>query len=351
MLTYIRRPVAAFAAAAMLHTTLAPTLALASESRVRAQAVAETVQIFDANGARNDHLTGYRPDQLASEVHAFRKLNPAILDSLRRLLVQFGTKSKRGMASVQLSLQVVDALGASTLQEFHERIQKLPIVVRRTPAEDAQGRAGTRVEYLLYGVVRATRFQPSGDQRSAQLQSNAALSVLKQATAAGVLGGPSAADDHSPLSLTEDCEYSGDEYFYGPCATQQDIDDAASAAVAMDAEAQGITNEVNQAAADNCNGPHPNEMCWESTSNDQQVTFGGPSAHESPYAASCAQKGYAFAGMGVGYIIAAAKLWGVISAVNPPASAIGYAVGAVGIALFAVVGAGVAFKDCLADAT
>jgi hypothetical protein len=256
------------------------------------------------------------------------------------------------MASVQLSLQVVDALGASTRQEFHARIQKLPIVLRKTPAEDALGRPGIRTEYLLYGMVRATRFQPSGDQRSTEFRSEAPLSILETAPAALSSGGPSAVDDHPPLSLEEDCEYSDDEYFYGECATQQDIDDAVSAFVGMDSEAQGITNEVNQAVADNCNGPHPNEMCWESTHDDQQqFRLGGPSANESEGRTSCASKGYAFAGAGVGYIVAAAKLWGVIGAVNPPAAAVGAALGAFGVAFFAVVGLGVAFKDCMADAT
>jgi hypothetical protein len=340
MLTCIRRPMAAVLGAVMLDSTVAPTRALAAESRERAQTVTDTLEIFNARGTREFRFEGgYVTRRLVAEVEAARMLNPAILDSLRRLLVQFGAKSKRGMASVQLSLLVIDALASSTAAEFHARVQRLPIVLRRTPAEDSQGRPGIRTEYLLYGLVRATRFHLLDDRRSTEPRATGSPSILESDQ-------PEPTESF-PLSVAEDCEYNDGEYFYGECATQQDIDDAASAFVAMDAEAQGITNEVNQAVSDNCNGPHPNEMCWEST-HHEQLSFGGPSS-ETQSGASCASKGYAFAGAGVGYIVAAAKLWGVIGAASPPAAAVGAALGAFGVAFFAVVGLGVAFKDCLAE--
>jgi hypothetical protein len=106
----------------MLHTTLAP-IALASTTHqdrdTTLYSFKESVEMFDGMGRRTQQLHGndfsIRIMRRASEL---RLLNEDKISELRTSYANFAKISKRGTASVALSLQVLDALAGLTPKKW-----------------------------------------------------------------------------------------------------------------------------------------------------------------------------------------------------------------------------------------
>jgi hypothetical protein len=288
------------------------------------------------------------------------------LEKLRDKLEAFAKISKRGPASVAITLQVVDAFGATSHEEFHNRIAKLPVTISAAPTVDQSGRAGVRRDYFVKGKLKYTFFF-STDRGASHAEVAATNSESTPGneqtddTAAGASSSPPA-----PLARA-DCDD-------GDCATQEDIDDAISAVAAMQDDIDADEGEAAAMQSDYCSvtaidpdlcGSHTHEVSSFDAS-AQEWGISGPEDAESPleiwtcrkspatafgYATSgnsCAGDGI-FAALGVGaWIASKAALWDVVTAVEVSSAGLGAALfGALAAGAMAGYGIGT-FINCMA---
>jgi len=259
---------------------------------------------------------------------------------MRALLQRYAKGSRRGQASVAMTLQILHAFEASSAGEYHRRISEVPVLVAKSADRDALGREGVRTDYLLNGVLKASRFAAldAGDGTPAadvleRFPDETDEAPVAEITATGIL-----ATGFHGRSWGVPCEYEG---WVDECATQQEIDDGYVVAIALDAEASAIESEITAEVNAYC-AVVPDD-CWSGTNSTGET--GGPTATEP--VVSCASQGWAFAGAAVHYGYRAFRLWSVIGAVNPPAAAIGEAVILGGVALAGIVATGIAVRDCI----
>lgn len=311
---------------------------------------------------RSDRLSsGVRVESVAHTNHVparWKEISTDSIAKLQRSLLEYAKLSKRGMASVALSLQVLNALSASTAAEFHARISALPINITRRVVD---GQILT--EYRLRGVLKASRMTPLQSPETssgARLQFETRDDVPYAASDAQM---PPAVPVLTQISST-DCEYTdADNYYWsGECATQEDIDDAYATAVALDSDSDGAQAEIDvdvdycRKFLDSCYETEPNFLTSERRSVPQPLWSASlpASSGHGPYAAEacsyfqdCTEQAVAAAAAVAAYGWKAYKLWGVISAVAPPINAIGDAIIGATTTLAAVVVAGSALKRCV----
>jgi hypothetical protein len=137
---------------AMLNATFAPPIAFAAANETvqheRAMATTETVELFRTDGRLDQRFegTGFA-GRVGAQTAALRRVSPQVLDTLESALRAWASRSKRGLLSVAMSLQVIQALRAPTTSEFHSRIKALPIEVTSKKTTDSLERTGTVTEY------------------------------------------------------------------------------------------------------------------------------------------------------------------------------------------------------------
>lgn len=206
---------------------------------------------------------------LSSHLYAGVAEKKAELAKARNTLVQFATHSKRGLAGVQHSLQVLDALAAPTESEFRRRMDELPIKVRRQQGKDESGREGTVVEIWIDGVKFRSIFTPGTRESLGQ--------ATEEHANWSAVGGPNIDLMPSETRMTDD-----------EPATQQEIDDGLALLAALESESPSIS-----AAADDdlryCQTVL--NSCWDTEDAQPLETgysFGGPSAIPNPVYGPCA---------------------------------------------------------------
>lgn len=343
----------------------APTAAMRGATRViagevsqmveaRSQADSSTRSRLDKDGRASEFRREPTPSQASGAATAqsrvLRAVDEAALDTLERFLLQ--RPGKKGSSG---ALAVIGALRAPTTDEFHRRVRALPVSISYADESDASGRR----------TVRKTFTHSSG--RTTSIVTGASLG--EAAPSAATRGeGEAAADfelgeSSEPPSqeLTEegdlvgawshaetDCSYTDSEsnYWSGPCATEQDIEDAVILALSMDAENASMSSQISSEQSAYC-AMHPEDYdtcANQDGANEVQQRTGGPNARCLD---NCGARAWAFAGAAANYGYRSWKLWQVISAPAAPLSAIGDAIILGGIATAGVVAAGMLFSDCM----
>lgn len=343
-----------------------------------ASAQGQATMSGDVELGRAEAGNGEAPDQRSRYEPSVERA--ALLDSLqatRARFTRYGALSKRGMASVTMSLQVLDALVAPSLAESRSRLRSLPItVLRRTPTADGQQ---VVVEYRINGRQKSRTF---------------GASLVGSANGSGAMW---AANTHVRmqgkwlvLAPSATCTYTDPDnvVWSGTCATQQEIDDATLQMIALQEEGDDIVAETNADWAAAC-AARPG-MCEEPTDDadvavgsaasftltamsaseaqsdsadfsslanwgDVNVGLGAGAATTCAAPAdavgnaivSCYANGIAYAGSVAGFGLRIARLSAVLAAAAPPAGAVGEALGWAIVTAGAVAGTAIALHECL----
>jgi hypothetical protein len=308
--------------------------------------VTETITLFGPNGQPSRIVRfpgGSMPLALS-----FRAVRPAQRDSLARLrnVILAEVNRRRDLdrplrygrpalmarrAKMARLLVVLEALSARSESEYHRIIAHLGVVVTRTSSHDSAGRAGVRTDYLLDGKAQVSRFTSSSPASAQEVEATR--------------GGPSA-DAASPSWVV--CDWTDEDgmYWSGECASQQQIDDAASLLAATNSD----MNDVVIDAANDVSYCQQIVGCWDS--NDlatEGYRRGGPTADAAecwPFE-RCYSQALSLSLTMAGYFRQAYKLGALVTAIAPPAGAI--ADTAISLALVAggAYLAGRALSDCL----
>lgn len=156
----------------------------------------------------------------------------------------------------------LDIMDARTPEEQHDRIRRLPVEIVTSAPED--GRAGVVKSFIARGKTRFRVFFPATPKR-------ASLEDMRTN------------DRPGPSALQEEFCDDGEP---GPCATEQDMEDAFIAAAEGDAEAASLQLEHDN--IDHFCSDHP-WICDASGASDAETPVFGPRACE-PRANCLAQK-------------------------------------------------------------
>ena len=189
-----------------------------------------------------------RTETVASPVTRYANPLAANRDSInawRRALDRIASSSKRGEQSVAMRRAILRAMSANSDTEFRAAMASLPVAVSDAQGEE-RGLSGTSRSYSLNGKVYVTRFIPSesGDEFSAG--DARATDFDAEASTSGPSVPETTLDASIRLETAEECEpfLFEDQWYYGECATQQEIDDAIALTIALDAE---ITADYEEA--------------------------------------------------------------------------------------------------------
>ncbi|HEX7122965.1 MAG TPA: hypothetical protein VF178_11385 [Gemmatimonadaceae bacterium] len=209
------------------------------------------------------------------------------LESWRRNLELLAGVSKRRRESVVLLTQVLEALAARTDAEFHERVAALPVTISETAGRDAKGNPGVYRTYSVKGISRIRLFRPlQGFAPAGRPDDGLASEPLElegEGESADVAWSSVSYGDVAPIeSGTDWCEMTDEDYGYfeGECATQQEVDDAASILASMETDNNDIIDDVTSDSIAYCNQiPQDYEYCNASFA-DGGALF---EAHETQY--------------------------------------------------------------------
>jgi hypothetical protein len=199
------------------------------------------------------------------------------LRELRAFLEAYGKRSERGKSSVANLLKVLDALEATTDAEYHQKLLELPVIIRRSGAVDADGRPGTRTEYLHKGVVRGTVFKVDAIDPTSGMSQAAESPQEGPSGSDGLAAFPPFAGSYDVATTT--CTYTDEDNitWTGECATQQEMDEAWAVALSLEEDVYGVQAETNGFSYEYCQS-YPTD-CWDqeaALSGMRRTSFGGP---------------------------------------------------------------------------
>ncbi len=262
-------------------------------------------------------------------------LRKSTLDSARTALRKYAKLAPGSAADVALSLQILDILDAPSTQEFHRRVQLLPVSLTKEIVVDERGNRIRRTRVAVRGVEAAQIARPMVTRDSERESSDPARSAE--------VGGPSASDEvigSWSAGSVVDCSYADDfGSWSGDCATEQDVDDLVSTLASVGVAASGIQNDIDGSCS-----TRPND-CW--YDQDLGSGIGGPSASSDRRNCFLEVAGYIGATLYMGARIAAAA--GLATAAAPPLMAIVEAILWVGGTFALAVGAAYLAATCLAE--
>jgi hypothetical protein len=316
------------AAAPAAHAATAPArVAAAPAPAPHHRGVRQTADLYDRGGKLVRHVDGEDFGAAAVPIINQLRADRATLEQWRANARRMGERSKRGMASVAMMLQIIDALSAPTAAEYHARLQKLPIKVTHTPSGTSV--EGTLTTFAIKNVVRLRLFTAPvvavGDDTSAPAEGP---------------GGPREPDAAATVAAQEECY---DDYGQPTaCATEQDRQDAIVTAIAIDDEASALESEMNQQWAEY--EAYCNDNPWACEGSEGEAV-GGPSAMDS--GARCGSEFWNFVGAAASTHAAAFALVGAALA---PAAIPGLVLVGLGLAVvggFAwMISGGMSLNDC-----
>jgi hypothetical protein len=163
------------------------------------------------------------------------------LDSLVAILESHAAYSPRYAHMVEGVLQIIMVVQAPSLAEYHRRARSLPVTV--VTSRTAWGTQKTFVHNSghTFTLTIADKPQPRGAQRDGDAEGTHAMAIA----AVESLGG----DAHST-----NCEYTDEDnvYWYGECATVEELESAAALLVSLEAEAYAAIAFGEATHVDNC---------------------------------------------------------------------------------------------------
>lgn len=210
-----------------------------------------------------------RTETAAISVPRHSHLLAASRDSIsawRRALDRIAASSKRGEQSVVMRRSILRAMSANSDTEFRAAMASLPVVVSDAAGEE-RGLSGTRRSYSLNGKVYVTRFIPSENRSEFAAVDVGATDFNAEVAASGPSDHETTPDASRRFETADECSpyLYEDVWYYGECATQQEIDDAIALTVALDSE---ITADYEEAQS-SCLALYGNSSCVY----DQESTF------------------------------------------------------------------------------
>ena len=370
------RTLAPLLAILMLHSTIAPVALAADSVREAKRAVPAkhrmSLERFDAQGTVIPTAdTSFDTPQFLRSIRLMRSIPADSIKQLRATLLNYAKATKSDPSSLSMMLTIVDAITATSDDEFHLKIQSLPIQIVRHIRAKRDSVVGIEVEYRLRGVLKARTFRAV----ETELKRGAAMLAPPENAAENAtiqLGGPS---DSFPTTRAITCQYYTPDavLIEGECATQQEIDDALTTLIALDAEIAGAQATVATSSSEYCSSHAADCATWEQ---DDAASVGGPRAEAAaPLYASLAN--YSFdsidEALGAGHVThlmvargCASAVWGYVASLGafgvaafalghaatatavaaPVAAVVGIALGGAVFAAAAVIGTGIAVYEC-----
>ena len=227
-------------------------------------------------------------------------LPTARADSMRALIEMH---SENGRAGRPTSLLIyVDILSASTPEEFHAQVRRLPVLVRRKSGVDAQGRNGVVTEYIHRSGRTLTRFTAPPSNTVAQgITSGLTDLAIKMETVNNSLRSLASLPPAPPIEdlkraqaprgkmLATICSY---EEIIDYCADEQEMEDFNILTVTHQADADAADTEGVDALAflEWCDSYEvspeecPSEVDEDMSATPTSVAFrSGPSAGPPPF--------------------------------------------------------------------
>ena len=240
-------------AGALCNATFMPTLLIAETAHAAAKeklrATQQQVWILNKKGETVQHIAGADlAIPISAGVRAFGSQSSDEIEKTAARIRQFQKTHPQHAEIGSGILQVMDILKAPNKSAAHALAKKLSVVTRAMESRDANGRLGTRKEYVVKGIVRVVTFVANSEGAS-----------------------DASPASHGP-SVYTDC-YDDPSTSTGPgdCATQQEIDDAYSEIAVLDADVEDASDAVAVATEDYCHQIIP----------DQDYCGLGPSEVES----------------------------------------------------------------------
>lgn len=317
-------------------------LAIAAAPRAAAtgKAIRATAELFDASGQRILRIDGSDVGDRAAFVAKALRTNPTVLDDWREAAIRYATRSKRGMAGIKTTMQIINAFAAPTDAAYHEQIRQLPVTIVKSPGRD---RDTVQTSYYVRGVVRlrvstvtaVAADDPADAERMTQEESDA------EAAAETSLAAPETAAVTD--AQEEECYVDGQVV---PCATEQERQDALVAAIAMEDEAVAVDAEGSAQIA------QIEEYCWQNPGvcdepEPDDPIVGGPSAREKTTFWACNSEKWNFVAAAAATHAAGFTLVGLLLApAAVPALVVVGGVLAIGSGLAWMYSGGVSLNDC-----
>ena len=376
-----RRIVAAVVGLATLNATILPTLMLVQSAPARKPLpiVRQSIAILGQNGQTVRQYAGNMVfTNQARQLRSGMLGGSKSLDSVATQLREYQRKLPSHATNVAMTLQVIDALKATSDADFHMRVQALPVTIVKTTVADSLGRPGVKREFIVRGKVKAMAFEAfntaspltipvSSRLQLAAVQNFEPVSLSSTHDASGPLGdgfdgfaatnaaetiGPSVPES-SPVA--KDCSYTDDESnnWTGQCATTQEIDDAIAALAALQSDAESIQTTSTAESTDYCDWHHDTdeEYCGAATRPSPELSVGMDALQVSHAGPSVPKTCYQ---NGIGYGVAVAffgyRMWKITQVVGiaaPPVAAVGEALFLGVMAGAVLAGAAIGLHDCI----
>jgi hypothetical protein len=149
------------------------------------------------------------------------------------------------MASVEMTLKVLDALSATNDEGFRAAVHGLPVAITTVASKDRYGRSGVLKSYQVRGKLRLRQFTVDpgeilATESRATLARSGSESVMLEK---GAGGGPVAG------AQIDDC-WDDVNQVYDVCATEEEIDEALTMVLASEVEAQDMVSEFGDETAE-----------------------------------------------------------------------------------------------------
>jgi hypothetical protein len=275
------------------------------------------------------------------------------LAMLRDEYDRFISSSSRGATRFAMTLQVLHALEAPTKAEYSRRIGELPVRVDAKATVGEDGRVSTRKDYFIANELRLTTFESPRAPAATYTQ-------LEEQP----LSGPNAAALDAGWDGPLNCEYIDEEgaLWSGPCATPQELQEAMTTYVVLEAEGEVAYDEYEYARGIYCfyypgdldvclaESPPPDADMASMQPVDEVEACSGPyvnSIWEDTIARPCLLEGIQGGIAAAAWIGAKVGAIAVVTSATPPSGAVGWAIFGVATTGFALAGSAASFLDCL----
>ena len=119
-----------------------------------------SLERFDAQGTVIPTAdTSFDTPQFLRSIRLMRSIPADSIKQLRATLLNYAKATKSDPSSLSMMLTIVDAITATSDDEFHLKIQSLPIQIVRHIRAKRDSVVGIEVEYRLRGVLKARTFR------------------------------------------------------------------------------------------------------------------------------------------------------------------------------------------------
>ena len=303
----------------------------------------ETLEVYTKDGRLEVRLEGHGLSATQLAAARATSYDPTILDSVARMIDERIQRGTGNVATLRRVRQIIEVLKAPDDAVRHELVRRLPVRLVVTNVRDEQGRLGIQKVYTHESgrTIRTfSTLSESGDDSPVDPAHEGESEKLDLSEN----GDDFAATEAGSLLSTFNCEYTDDEnvYYSGPCATEQEVEDATIETLAMDSEAAALESDTEASVSSYCVYHEEDlDVCADQNTNTDYLGLGGPSE-----LFSCGGGKWMYAAALANYGWRAWKIWRAISIVTP-AGAITEAVYLGGVAILALTGTTINFTACM----